>query len=135
MTEVMAETTPKLELAGSDGDLNELEVSYENERMENIKCDNPASMSACRLSLMSKTCRNNAALLASLGLHAASSIRPHKVSLPNGGGTSRKPNVSSEEERTRKRMRAKEAAARRVIVEPTRRSGRVAGRSAPDYTG
>ncbi|ORX41206.1 hypothetical protein BD324DRAFT_613633 [Kockovaella imperatae] len=99
--------------ADSDDDAtNELDISYEQERMENIQ--------------------NNAALLSSLGLSSELSIRPHKPSSLKSGKPKR--TISSAEERTRRQVRAREAALKRDL-EPTRRSSRVAGKPAPDYLG
>ncbi|KAK8850355.1 hypothetical protein IAR55_004273 [Kwoniella newhampshirensis] len=92
-----------------EADINELDLSYEQERLENIK--------------------NNAALLASLGLN--SNPAPRKSGFPNPSPISsnalKKSSVSSEEARRRREAKAKEAALRRA-QEPMRRSSRVAAK-------
>lgn len=79
--------------------------------------------------------RNNADLLASLGLSSIPSVRPHDLS-----GRTKKPRLSEREERL-KHDRDRQPKRRRMVLEPTRRSGRVAamatgdeGRSLPDYS-
>ena len=65
--------------------------------------------------------RNNAALLASLGLSGKPSIRPHKPSIAQ----IKKPKLSTAENVTRRGLRARNAALKIQLL-PTRRSGRVA---------
>ncbi|WWD20534.1 hypothetical protein CI109_105010 [Kwoniella shandongensis] len=106
MTTLGDEIAESIASDGEDG-YNELDLSYEQERLENIK--------------------NNAALLASLGLN---SLVAKSASSSSGGGaisTFKKNSLSSEELRRRREIKAKEAAARRV-EQPTRRSSRVAAK-------
>ena len=87
------------------------EVDYEQERLENIRFVPFVCISSRAES------RNNAALLASLGLNATPSIRPHKPSIPpqTKVGKAQRQSVPTTRRLTR-----------RAAAEPTRRSGRVA---------
>jgi hypothetical protein len=101
------------ELLNLDENDMEDEDDYERQRQENMRWAKAFLMCISRLT----PCRNNAALLDSLGLQGMKPPRPHN--------SDKKPQLSAEDRRARKDAQVRSAALKQNI-QPTRRSGRVA---------